>query len=71
MAKLGAMIRIEKFLVETPLGIWLGLGHPWELTVVNVVLSGIYDSKKIAVIRFSMSVFYVFIFTTYIIVDYF
>ena len=71
MAKLGAMIRIEKFLVETLLGIWLGLGHPWELTVVNVVLSGIYDSKKIAVIRFSMSVFYVFIFTTYIIVDYF
>ena len=37
--------------------------------VVNAVLCGIYGDKKIAVVRFSMSV--VFIFTTYIIVDYF
>ena len=37
--------------------------------VVNAVLYGIYDGKKNAVVRFSMSV--VFIFITYIIVDYF
>ena len=37
--------------------------------VLNAVLCGIYDGKKIAVISFSMSV--VCIFTTYIIVDYF
>ena len=37
--------------------------------VVNAVLCGIYDGKKNAVVRFSMSV--VFIFITYIIVDYF
>ena len=47
----------------------------WESTaaagnaVINVMLSGIYDNKKIAVIRFSMSV--VFIFTTYMISNYF
>ena len=45
--------------------------QPWELAVavgsviINAVLYGIYDSKKNAVIRFSMSV--VFIFTTYVI----
>ena len=49
--------------------------QPWESvaavgnTVVNAVLCGIYNDKKIAVERFSMSV--VIIFTTYIIVDYF
>ena len=49
--------------------------QPWELAaavgnaVINVVLCGICDCKKIAVVRFSMSVD--FIFTTYIIVDYF
>ena len=37
--------------------------------VVNTVLCGIYDGKKIAVVKFSVSL--VFIFTTYIIVDYF
>ena len=49
--------------------------QPWEFTaavgnaVVNAVICGIYDDKKIAVVRFSIAVF--FIFTTYIIVDYF
>ena len=37
--------------------------------VVNAILCGIYDGKKIAMVRFSM--FVDFIFTTYIIVDYF
>ena len=37
--------------------------------VINAALCGIYNDKKFAVVRFSMSV--VFIFTTYIIVDYF
>ena len=37
--------------------------------MVNAVLCVIYDGKKITVVRFSMSI--VFIFTTYIIVDYF
>ena len=37
--------------------------------VINAILCGIYDGKKIAVVRFSMSV--AFIFTAYIIVGYF
>ena len=37
--------------------------------VVNAVVCGIYNGKKIAIVRFSMSV--VFIFTTKIIDDYF
>ena len=49
--------------------------QPWESAaavdnaIVNAVLCGIYDDKKNVVVRFSMSV--VFIFTTYIIVGYF
>ena len=60
--------------------LWIGSARnvgvqPWESAaavgnvVVNAVLWGIYDGKKIAAVRFSMSV--EFIFTTYIIVDYF
>ena len=49
--------------------------QPWESTaavgnaIVNAILWGIYDGKKIVAARFSMSVD--FIFTTYITVDYF
>ena len=53
----------------------LVLVQPLELVVavgnaiVNAVLCGIYNRKKITVIRFSLSM--VFDFTTYIIVDHF
>ena len=53
----------------------LVLVQPLELVVavgnaiVNAVLCGIYNRKKINVIRFSLSM--VFDFTTYIIVDHF
>ena len=49
--------------------------QPWESmaavsnSVVSAVFCGIYESQKIAVVRFSVSV--VYIFTTYIIVDFF
>ena len=45
------------------------IGGNIRKAVVNVVLCEIYNGKKIAVVRFSMSV--VFVFTTYIIADYF
>ena len=41
-------------------------GGSWQFRQ-NIVLCGIYDCKKISVVRFSMSV--VFIFATYITVD--
>ena len=47
---------------------------PWEsvtavsIAIVKAILYGIYNGKKIAFVRFSMSM--VFIFKTYIIVDY-
>ena len=49
--------------------------QPWESVaavgnaIINAILCGISNNKKIVAVRFSM--FVVFIFTTYIIVDYF
>ena len=45
------------------------LEQPWEsaAAVSNAVLCEIYDDKKIAVVRFSMSA--VFIYTTYLIIS--